>query len=340
MFPELVIFPASHVIVVTAVALAWLLSLPYRAWHKETHNLMAKLSQQNSQAFPPNENENHGIAAGDLRRRIAKLPEVVQKYISEALFLPMHNKGVVDYDDERIIPMARSLRINQEGSFLLNNKWIPFTATQEFSTCHGHPGFVWDAVMKSFLPINVRDAYINGVGMMKAQLPGGIPVMNMKDREDLNLGELMRWMAEAVLFPMALIPKVENEGNGKNRTVLKWLASEEGSDDCAAVEIQDRNTVAKVHFHFDPTTHMITKIHAMRPRVVDGVSENVYWEGSFYEYEVHGGLLVPTRMEVGWQVKPDEPVELYFRGKNSNFIYLVDREVICAERGVIHAHMD
>lgn len=340
MFPELLLFPASHVVIVTAVALAWLFSFPYHAWHKETHNLMAKLSQLNEQKCPSDGNENQGITAGELRRRIAKLPEIVQKYMSEALFLPMHSKGVIDYDDERIIPMARALRIDQQGTFLLNNRWIPFTATQEFSTCPGHPGFVWDAVMKSFMPINVRDAYVNGVGTMKAQLPGGIPVMNMKDTEDLNLGELMRWVAEAVLFPMALIPRIENEQCEKNQTVLKWLPSEEGGEECAAVEVQNGKTVAKVHFHFDPTTHLISKIHAMRPRIVNGVSENAYWEGTFHDYEVHGGLLVPTRMEVGWQLEPDESIELYFRGKNSNFIYLVDKEVMCAEQGVTHAHVE
>lgn len=300
---------------------------------------MLKLSEQDIDY--PRDSYDDCTTTGDLRRSIAKLPEVVQKYMTEALFLQLHNKGTIDYDDGRRVPIARSLRIEQEGTFLLNKKWIPFNATQEFSACPRHPGFVWDAVMKTkFMPVYVRDAYIEGVGIMKAQLPGGIPVVNMMDTLDLNMGELMRWLAEAALFPLALVPTIKHKSeNDEDPTVLKWVSPEEGCDDCAAVEIKHHNTVAKVYFHFDPTTHMITKIHAKRPRAVGDKTEMTHWEGYLFDYEIHGGLVVPTRMEAGWRLKDDEPVELYFRGKNSSFIYLMNN----GERHAIqtaHAHTE
>lgn len=98
------------------------------------------------------------------------------------------------------IPFARSLRVEQHGEFLLNKQWIRFDATQEFSCRQTHPGFVWDAQMRTpFLgssldltfTVSVRDAYIPGVGgIMKANLPMGIPIVSMKDTDDLNLGKM------------------------------------------------------------------------------------------------------------------------------------------------------
>ena len=108
--------------------------------------------------------------------------------------------GVEGGSDEMMIPLARSLRIEQKGEFLLNDQWVRFDATQEFSCRQKHPGFVWDCrihnpcfgVGNLTFPISVRDAFIHGVGgTMMANLPMGIPVVSMKARDDdLDLGKI------------------------------------------------------------------------------------------------------------------------------------------------------
>jgi hypothetical protein len=186
MFPLIV----PHLYIVVAVVVASLFPLSYRSWHKESHDLMQKLAEEGHET--PRDEDDDCITLVALRDRILKLPVVVQKWLESALALPSKTSS----NDKTMIPFARALRIEQEGEFLLDDAWIPFTATQEFSARQTHPGFVWDAKMKKpcfsnlSAPILVRDAYIHGVGgMMKAQLPLGIPIVSMKDTDDLNLGE-------------------------------------------------------------------------------------------------------------------------------------------------------
>ena len=70
------------------------------------------------------------------------LPRVVQEYFTAVMYCTKDDSG------DEIIPIPRSLNIEQGGTFLLNGKWISFTATQKFRTIYSCPGFVWDAVMK------------------------------------------------------------------------------------------------------------------------------------------------------------------------------------------------
>lgn len=180
-----------HLYIAAAVVIASIFPFAYRSWHKETNDLMQKLSEEGHAA--PHDEDDECITFSVLKERIKGLPKVVQQWMEAALPLPPTSS-----DDEAMIPFARRLRIEQEGTFLLNKQWIKFSATQEFSCRQTHPGFVWDAEMHNPLlgsctvtvPIAVRDVYIHGTGgIMKAQLPLGIPVVNMKDTDDLNLGK-------------------------------------------------------------------------------------------------------------------------------------------------------
>ena len=121
-----------------AAALAWLIYFP---WHKGIHDLMLKLSDQD--ADYPRDDDEDCITAGELRRRVKQLPDAVQKYLKTVCH------DAKSYEDEEIVPFARSLRMEQEGQFLLNGQYIAFTAIQEFRTRYKHAGFVWDAVMKT-----------------------------------------------------------------------------------------------------------------------------------------------------------------------------------------------
>ena len=169
---------------------------------------MQKLADEGHES--PRDEDDDCITLTALKQRIGELPTVVKQWLECALSLSSKSGD----NDRTMIPFVRTLRIEQEGKFFLNERWVPFTATQEFSARQTHPGFVWDAKIGSFggcnlgVPILVLDAYIHGIGgIMKARLPLGIPIVNMKDKDDLNLGELH------YILPRILHEHKTSEGN-------------------------------------------------------------------------------------------------------------------------------
>ncbi|KAK1743627.1 hypothetical protein QTG54_005224 [Skeletonema marinoi] len=58
--------------VVAAATFAWL--FPYHGWSKETHDLMQTLNDEDT--------DHTHITAGKLKEAVAKLPNVVQKWIN------------------------------------------------------------------------------------------------------------------------------------------------------------------------------------------------------------------------------------------------------------------
>lgn len=300
------LFP--QVVVVSAAFFAWL--FPSTQWSKETHDLMQSLCDEDK--------DHTKINAGDLKTVVSNLPNVIQQWINAVL-----PRNLNEYDDNKEIPFARYLRVAQKGKFLFNGKYIDFTAAQEFSARSQHAGYVWDAEMIVMscvgmeLPIHFRDSYVSGKGMLQAQMPFGLPVMDKGGSPDLDEGELLRWCAEAVLFPLALVWPVNGSG-----TSPKWHASN-CDENAATLEFVHNGTRIMMHFNFDPQTHLVTSMHCIRPRIVGSLSERVHWEGYCYDYERRGGMLVPTRMECGWKLDMEKDVELYFKGKNEGFIYLM-----------------
>ncbi len=249
---------------------------------------------------------------------------MVQEYFNAAIHCANDNSG------DGIVPFPRSLNIEQGGTFLLNGKWISFTAKQQFGTRYNRPGFVWDAAMKietlfshMTIPVYVCDAFVDGIGFMKAHLPGGIPLVRQKLSSELDEGELLRWVTEAVLFPLALLPSEDaslNHSVPKSET-LRWLPSVDGDENSAILELMYQGITARVAFHFDPGTHLISSVTTKRSRAVGNEYEKAVWEGFYSHYEIHGGLNVPTMMEAGWRLGIDANLEMYFKGTNRNFVY-------------------
>jgi len=156
-------------------------------------------------------------------------------------------------------------------------------------------------------------------GMLKAQMPFGLPIMRMDDSPELNEGELLRWCAEAVMFPLALVWMTKS---GEENSTLKWHSSDV-DENAATLEFNHNGTNVRLNFNFDSQTHLVTSMHCMRPRMVGTLTERARWEGYCYDYERRGGMIVPTRMECGWKLDNQKEVELYFKGKNESFIYLM-----------------
>jgi hypothetical protein len=200
----------------------------------------------------------------------------------------------------------QSVRLEQEGQLRIGgpeSPWKPFTATHHATIAR--PGFVWDAVVEfvPFVSVRIRDAFVDGAGSARVTLLGAVPVAGAGPTPELNEAELQRYLAEAVWYPTALLPR-----NG-----VRW---EPLDDRSARATLDDGETTASLTFHFSDAADEdggveIDRVHTERRyrRVADGF-EPTPWTGLWREYERHGGVRVPTEGEVVWHL-PDGDVHAW-----------------------------
>ncbi len=128
-------------------------------------------------------------------RELQGLPAPVARYFRIALTLGQ--------------PLIEAASIEHSGTFNMDeqgNQRKPFTSTQRVIT--RRPGFDWDGhiALMPGVPVRVHDAYVAGEGILHAALFGLIPLVNLRSTGDVAEGELMRFLAEAVWYPTALLP--------------------------------------------------------------------------------------------------------------------------------------
>lgn len=207
------------------------------------------------------------------RKETADLPEPVGRYFDGVLA-----------DGQ---PIVRTTRLRQRGEFRLGGAdagWRPLAATQYVTT--QPPGFVWDATIDVFplLPVRVIDLYKRGEGILRARLLGVVPVASEGPSPEMNEGELVRYLAEAVWFPTALLP---SQG-------VEWDAIDDRS---ARATLEHGGVTASLVFHFDDQDRIV-RVTADRYRQED--DSYVPWTGYFREYEERHGVQIPTAAEVEW----------------------------------------
>ena len=249
------------------------------AWKRSTARLLRRLDS--------------GVSRGDSTQprafsaeRLAELPAPVRRYFEFAL-----TPGQ---------PLLRSASLRQEGEFAMRRgHWSPFTAVEHFSV--HPPAFLWDASirMAPLLKVRVRDSYLAGEGSMRAALAGLIPVANLHGTPEIAAGALLRYLAEAVWLPTALLP-----GEG-----VSWTALD---DTTARATLTDGSTTASMDVHFGAGGE-ISRISAMRHMAVKGAMILAPWVGYFRDYQRIEGMMIPMAGEVEW-VLPEGRFP-YWRGR-------------------------
>jgi hypothetical protein len=197
-------------------------------------------------------------------------------------------------------PAVASACIEWEGTFSMRpRRWSAFTATQHYRV--EPPGFVWDARiwMTGILPVLVRDSYAGHEGSLKAAIGGVVSVADARGTADMAQGELLRYLAEAVWFPTALLPTAG----------VTWTAID---DDSATATLSDGATTVSLDAHFGDSGEIVS-ISAMRPREVRGTSVLTPWVAHVRDYTRRQGMMVPTSGDVEWQL-PSGPLP-YWRGR-------------------------
>jgi hypothetical protein len=205
-------------------------------------------------------------------------------------------------------PHVRTARLRQQGTFRLGGAdadWRPLEATQHVTV--RPPGFVWDARIDiaPLVPARVVDLYRAGDGILKARLFGAIPVASAGPTPEMNEGELLRYLVEAVWVPTALLPEAG----------VTWEAID---DDSARATLEDGDVTASVVFHFDADDE-IERVTAERYRQED--DDYASWTGHFRAYERRDGMRVPTEAEVAWTL-PDGDLP-YWRATIEDIEYSV-----------------
>lgn len=230
-------------------------------------------------------------------RDIESLPPPVQRYLRSVLA-----------EGQRV---PSGVRFTHEGTFNMGDKepdWKRFRSSQFVSTMR--PGFVWDARVRvaPLMDAFVHDAYVVGEGILNARLLGLVTVADVRGTPEAAKGELVRYLAETMWYPTALLP-----GHG-----VSW---EPIDDRSARATLSDGGVSVSLEFRFGEDGLLESTFTSSRPRIVgDQVIEQA-WGGRCWAYEMRDGIRIPVEAEAAW-FEPSGP-KPYWRGRMTGmeFVY-------------------
>jgi len=205
-------------------------------------------------------------------------------------------------------PMLSALTLDHVGTFNMSERgerWLEFSSSQRVVLAR--PGFDWDARIRLLPGVAFRahDAYVAGEGILDARLLG-LPIVNLRGTPELARGELMRFLAEAVWYPTALLP---SQG-------VQWTPVD---DRHARATLADGSARVTLTFGFG-ADGLIESVRAEdRGRTVAGKVVPTPWEGRWSQYTERDSMQVPLAGEVAW-ILPDGR-KPYWRGRVTRLEY-------------------
>lgn len=287
-----VVLKWAKIVVFTLFAAALVLGLwGHSRW---THATNARLAALDAATAPVKERPERYDEA-----ELAGLPPVVRHYFSKVLNANQ--------------PMVRGLYMEQTGSMnrgTITEQWEPFTARQRVAT--QRPGFVWDAsiAMMGGITVRVVDAYVAGVGSLQPSVIGLFDIGGLSGTGEIARGELIRYVAEAVWYPTALLP---SQG-------ARWKLVDAQTADAT---LTDGTITVTLRFVFN-ADGLVERISSTeRSALVDGVMVPTPWDVRLGKYQTHSGMLVPQDAEVAWT--PPTGRMPYWRGKVERLDYDMPR---------------
>ena len=187
------------------------------------------------------------------------------------------------------------VRMTQSGTLrtdVASERWMPFEAEQIIVP--PATGFVWNARVHvaPLVHVRVRDALIQGLGSGQVSLLSAFTVSADAGTPEMNAGSLHRYLAEAVWYPTALLP----------RPALRWAAID---DTRALATLTAHGVTVSLEFRFAETGEVIGIYTPGRwGKFSDGYRQ-AGWEGHFRDYRERGGVVVPSEGDVGWYVEDE-----------------------------------
>ena len=221
-------------------------------------------------------------------QNLDELPAPVQRYLNKAI---PEGQPYIHFVELKQIGF---LRMSEDSE-----KWQSLKATQYFTT--NPPGFIWDATvqMAPLVTVRVLDMYKQGIGILRAKLFDTFTVADEKGAKELDTGELIRYLAEAVWFPTALLPD----------KFLQWEAIDNNT---AIALLKDGAHEVSLKFYFNNEDEII-KTTSQRYRLVNSTYQLVPWTGYYSNYQRRNGILIPLEAKVEWNL-PQGSFE-YWKGR-------------------------
>lgn len=184
----------------------------------------------------------------------------------------------------------RRLTLRQHGRLRTAadaRRWMSFTATQQVAPAG--PGFVWDARVRiaPLLHVAVLDALIDARAEADVRLMSAWRVAHDAGTPELHAGALHRFLAEAVWYPWALLP----------RAALSWQAVDARR---ALATLRAGASAVALEFRFGTEGEVMGVHTPARWGRFGGAWRQVAWEGRFADWHDAHGLWLPRRGEVGW----------------------------------------
>lgn len=206
-------------------------------------------------------------------------------------------------------PIIAGATVAHEGVLNMSEtqtSWKPFTSTQRVIT--RRRGFDWDARVRVLpgVAVLIHDTYVAGRGHVQASMLGLYSMADLVDSPDLNRGELMRFFAEAVWYPTALLP---SQG-------VHWTAID---DNAALATLSDSEITLTMVFRFNAEGLIETVRAEDRGRMVGLDITPTPWQGHFSNYVEREGMRVPLEAEVAWLLPDGE--KTYWRAKITSLAY-------------------
>jgi len=187
-------------------------------------------------------------------------------------------------------PIVTAVTIDMAGTFNMSptgEQWKPFTSRQRVVT--RRPGFLWDAriAMVPGVTVRVVDSYIAGRGLLRAAVQGLFRMAEQQGEGDIARGEFMRWFAEVLWYPTALLP---SQG-------VRWQAIDAHS---ATASVVDGPVGLTLLFRFNEAGLIASFRAEARGGMVGDKLVMAPWEGIWSDYRPVQGVQVPFTGEVAW----------------------------------------
>ena len=202
------------------------------------------------------------------KNQLDSLPEPVQRYFNHIL-----KEGQ---------PYISYARIKHEGQFKANldKGWMNITGEQYATT--EKPGFIWKGNTAMFV---ARDMYISNQGRLIVTLFSVYNIVDAKGKEKYDIGEILRWLGESILYPTNFLP---NER-------LQWFPI-------------DSNT-ARLTFNYNGlslffkiTINEAGEITEMETKRYMGDDNLETWVIKATNYRELNNVLIPTVFDVLWRL--------------------------------------
>ncbi|WP_071796456.1 DUF6544 family protein [Natronohydrobacter thiooxidans] len=207
---------------------------------------------------------------------VADLPEVAQRYFARAI--------------EPGTPPHRIVRLQMEGSFIMNGNAMQMTARQILAP--PAQGFVWQAdIGAGLMRFGGSDGYHKASGAeeswTKFWLHGLIPLARIGGTDDHARAAATRVMLEAIWAPASLLPQFGAE----------WVQT---GPDSAEIRFTHTQGIEPMQITLDAEGN---PVEVWSLRWTDANPERVHrlqpFGGRMLEMVRHQGFLVPSRVELG-----------------------------------------